>query len=586
MGAVSKEPKSWREPIVGKSAKRDRLAFEGSPLHAFLGLKVWLVPLLVLVVGPLILELTFLYYTRVATGLEGSGDRGLWKFWSATYGDPLLLPVIATLIAYAYRNLSDTGIDFTQYRWLRWLPILSAVVGTALVTVAGFTDAVNVNWTQPEGPGWLGLSLHLNAAGWIHATFFVLMLWWLSEFTLRLAIVVVGMARNSPALGKKQASALTQLVVKVNTILLMGVLFGMLLIRDYWGQIKDLPFGQTWFWFLSAGSSFVAAGAVAGVMLTWLRYHYPADEPEATSPRLKDIKRGIRTIVITWLVPSVGLAVWGIAVTAVPLAEEVQLMIAAPLILAILGAVNVWSEVYWFQSRKAGIFGWSVCIAAGVTLLGGFFVSLWMIAKTDPVSSLEGLTWPFLSALGVDLLGGMLAIGMSWALARHEWFDKKYQDDLVGCGTNGRCFGAETPEHDIIQNLSMLVCLFAVLPMFVVGYEMLGWPILRPLDSSSQISLLFGYSGVAATIVAFPLYANMAYIRDLEDESKSRKGTKQDHYDDYLTADKNFSSAQTVITGVLAIIVAMSLWVTIIDRVAHDAKVKQEREAARSSATP
>jgi len=580
MGAVSEEPEGWNGKIVADERDRERLAHKGTVLHAVLGFRVWSIPVVVLVLGPLILELTYLYYTRVAPGLLGSQDRGLWTFWSATWGDPLLLPIISLLVALAYRDLAGTGMSFSDSRWLRRLPIVFALVGTAFLTVAGFTNALNANWTQPEGPGWTQLSLHLNPAGWIHATFFVLMLWWFAEFTARLAVVVVGMARNNPSLGKRQAPALTRLVVKVNLVLFMGTVFGMLLIRDYWAQIQDLPFTQTWFWFIASASSFIAAGVVDGILLTWLRYHYPATESEATSPSLKAIRRGIRIIVLTWLVPGVALAITGIAVTVAPLFEAVNLMVLAPLVLAVLGGVNVWSEVYWFQSRTAGVFGWSVIIASGLALLGGFFVALLMIAQTDPVTSLEALTLPFLASLGVAMLGGMLAIGMSWALARHEWFDKEYQDDLVACGTKGRCFGPETPEHDIIQNLALLVFLFAVLPLFVVGYEVLGWPILRPLDSSSQISLLFGYSGVAATIIVFPLYNNMAYIRGLEEESKKRnaEGKKPDHVDDGLTADKNFSSIQTVVTGVVAIIVAMSLWVTIIDRVAQDAKAAKLRE--------
>ncbi len=532
---------------------------------------IWVVPVAALVLGPLVLELTYMYYEFVAKALNAeTTGRGLWEFWSATYGDPVLVTAIALLAALAYRDFAGSGVSFTRHRWLRWAPLVFSVVATMLLTIPGLTNEVNANWTQPKGSGLLGLPLHLNLPGFIHAAFFVLVMWWFAEFSLRVIIVCVKMAKSSEELLQENAGAITGIFVKTNFMLMLGTVFGLLLVRDYWGQITNPDIKHTWVWFLAAGVSFVAAGVVDAIYFTWVRYHYDACVSDVRDP----VKRGIKNIVLTWLVPATVLAAVALGVTIGPLIVEVKWMALTPFVLAILGAVNVWSEVFWFQNRKTSTFGWIVVVASGLSLLAGFCTSLLLIATTQPVDSLEALAMPFLGAVCVDFLGGFLAIGMSFGLARYEWFSETYQTDLADCQTDGRCFGAETPEHDIIQNLAMLFCLFALLPLFVVAYEVLGWPVIQALDSSSQISLLFGYSGVAATITAFPLYNNMAYVRDLEAQTKVREaeGRETDKMDDYLTADKNFSSVQTVVTGVLAVIVVMSLWVTIVDRIAQAAE--------------
>lgn len=535
----------------------------------------WLVPIAVAALGPLVLESTFLLY-RALGWPEAGLERNLWYFWSATYGDLFLLPLIAWLIALAYADLAGSGVEIRRSWWTRWLAILWAVGSTTLLTVGWLRSAANANWTQPAGAGLLGLPLHLNLAGWVHAAFFVLMQWWFAEFTIRLAIALGALVRKKSAVDWHPVAVL-RLTVKVNAMMVIAIGFGLLLVRDYWPDIVELPLKQTWTWFIAPVGAFVLAGVLDAVMLGWLKRR----SWNAVSGSLEPLRDQLVWLASVWLAPALIAALAALFLGTLPLFGAVGWMVLAPLALAILAAVNVWAETYWFQVRAAGVFGWVVVVSVGLVMAAGFVVSLGMVARMGQVTHLQGITWPWLGAFLVDVLGCVVAIGLAVTLVRYEALSTEYHQRLRG----RECWGQESPEHDIIQNLSQYGLLHALLPMFVVAYQLLGMPLLDGLDPGTHIALLFGYSGVVVSVVVFPLYNNMEHVRDLEAQTKELEQGGEDTpmREAHLSADKNFTTGQTVAVGVIAALVAMSLWVNVVDTVAEKARVEKANESSALS---
>jgi hypothetical protein len=95
-------------------------------------------------------------------GSYHAGVPGLFEYRSATWGDGLLLPLLAFCLGVLIVSLPGVG--------RRWPTVLAAIVGAGagdLVILSWLTDpAHSVNWTMPRPH-------HLNAPGVWHAVFVV-----------------------------------------------------------------------------------------------------------------------------------------------------------------------------------------------------------------------------------------------------------------------------------------------------------------------------------------------------------------------------------------------------------------------------
>lgn len=557
-----------------------------APLTWLLSRRLWALPVLTFLAGPVVMLSMHLWF-RYSGLLEG---RELLTYASATVGDWILLPILVLLAALTMRDLGSLGLGKLGPR-MRWLPALIAVVGTTSLHALWFNDAGNANWTQPIGHSPFGQPLWFNSAGVAHALFFLVMQWWVAEFVLRLVVAIPRLRSSSSvpvAADADSVAAVSRILVWVNAALVTSLGFGFLVAIDYRWRFSSPSASQTWVWLIIPVVVVAVAAVSNTVLLGWLgralqpvsaECDHASDENCAAVESAAvmntefhpDIERAERTAILLWAVPLSAIGVEVSALTSAFVVERIGLLVGVCIALAILGPVNVWAETYLFQLRRSiDWVGWWAMGSIGVTMLGGFFLSLRMILSLGAVGSLGEIVGPWIVAFSVAMvascgaagLGAMLAVreahNPEWAHARHLW------------GCDGEHFGQETPEHDITQNVSQYGLLHGLLTMFGAAYVVLAQPLLvDALDTGSQVSLLFGYAGIVVAAVTFSLYNNMEYVRTLEEQLKvERESTaSRQAVIEYIKADKAFSMALSIAIGVIAAMGAMWMWIAILDSI-------------------
>lgn len=538
---------------------------------------------LIFVLGPVVMWAT--HFTYLATGLLDGVERPLTYFASATWGDALLLPAIGYLCISALRDMAEhSPAARLSGGWAR-VPIIWAVAGTATLHALWLSDASNENWTQPAGGSWLGSELTLNSAGWLHAAFFVAMQWLIAEFTLRLLFTLLSARKHGVADGA-EGSALGRVMAKTNGVLLASLAFSVLLLRDYWPQVTASEPGQTWTWFLAP-----AAVALLSLGANGLLFRIVAHDVQARrGAGMSSARSSLGIVVVAWsilLIVSSAALIWLLAPTVV---TALGLLVGGCVALAIMAAVNVWAEVFWMQRRRpTGPVDALALIAIATTVLAGFVASLYLIVVHEPVGSLAEILVPCLWALVVALVPCAVAAGIGIAL---EGYASLSDDSLARHCHDDRlyCLGVEPPQHDIVQNVMQFGALLALLPLYSAAYVLLGEPLMiDKLDPGTQVALLFGYAGVVVAAVTFPLYQNMQYVRDLERQKADLGGPPSEHVTerssadelrraqsaesarlekiDHLDADKSFTMGLSITVGVVAVLSAMWLWITVLDLV-------------------
>lgn len=520
--------------------------------------------LLVILLGPVVMWTTHFIYLR--TGLLVGVVRPLTYFLSATWGDALLLPVIAYLSVSALRDIADYGSQGRLRGWLAWIPLLWAVFGTAALNVVWLSDRANANWTQPVGASLFGGQLTLNTAGWLHAAFFVAMQWLVAEFALRLVITLVH-AHAHQLTGEADARLLGRMMLKVNVMLFLALTFSALLVRDYWPQVTATEPGQIWTWFLIPMLVLVLCVAANSILLEVIA----REVREGRGVAMRGAQTSLDIIVSGWSVLLIAASLYVIGSRLQSVLLAVGLLVGSCIALAGLAATNVWAEVYLMQRRPLKGHVAVAALAAVTTItLAGFVLGLDMIVVHGPIGSLSELVGPWLGALAVALLSCAVAAAIGLAL---EGYESLSPESLKRhCYDSGLTYlGAEPPQHDIIQNLMQFGALQGLLPLYAAAYVLLAEPLmLGRLDAGTQVSLLFGYAGVVAAAVTFPLYNNMQYIRDLEHHKGELVGETADAKSEelaYLAADKTFTMRLSVAVGVVAVLCAMWMWITVLDLV-------------------
>lgn len=535
----------------------------GNPvLAAALRLHAWALAVIVFMAGPVVLV--------VLSRMLPQGDRGLTYFWSATAGDWLLLPIAVAFSALALKDLEELGLAYLSPK-LAWIPAIGALVGTCALHLLWLSDPGNVNWTQPlaspPGTGPFGLALTLNLAGWLHATFMLLMQWWIAEFVLRLGLAVVSIKR-SPAV--QRIDIVGDLYLRVNAVLVVSLVFGVLLARDYWDRILFPDAEQTWVWLLVPALVVVLSALINGVLLARIGRTCPSVGPGPCGV----VHRRERQVLWMWIVPLAAIASALIVVSARPVLTSLDRLL--PLVcvaLALLASAEVWAEVYYLQpSRKPDLPGWAMIATVGLLLLAGFLLSLSMVVTQPQVTELGQIVGPWLVAFAVAMTAACGAAGLGIMLASYEAHRPGWRESARAvCGAD--YFGAESPRHDILQNLPQFGALHGLLPMFAAAYTLQALPLLmagiqKGEALGTQLSLLFGYAGVVVAAVVFPLNNNMSYVRDLEAARREEQaGANRREVIEHLNADKAFTMGLTVVVGFVAAMAAMWMWVHVLDAV-------------------
>lgn len=574
--AVSDSDASKHEPM-------DDYSLGPNPVLAWLVRKgPAITALLVFALGPVVMWTTHFVYLRM--GLLAGVERPLTYFLSATWGDALILPALGYLCVSALSDLSKHGPPACLRGWLAWVPLIWAVASTAILNAFWLSDANNTNWTQPIGGSWLGSELTLNTAGWLHAAFFVAMQWLIAEFTLRLVMALYGAYKNGVD-GEAVGAALGRVMVRTNAILLLSLVFSALLLKDYWEQVTTSQPGQTWTWFIMPGVV-LALWLVANGMLLCI---VARDVQAHRGAGMYLARRSLGTIVVGWSV-LLGAASLGVVWLRLPsVFSMVSLLIGSCIALAVLAAVNVWAEVYWMQRRRPQGFVAAAALTAVVLVpLAGFMLGLDFIVSHEPIGVLTDLLGPWLGALVLALMACAIAAAVGIALEGYESLTTASLDRCCH-DSNLYCLGTEPPQHDIVQNVIQFGALYGLLPLYAAAYVVLAEPLmLGKLDTGTQVSLLFGYAGVVVAAVTFPLYNNMQYIRDLEKHKAELGGPAVKHGAEelmgdpeiprndrgeatrlervaYLDADKSFTMALSITVGIIAVLSAMWLWITVLD---------------------
>lgn len=524
---------------------------------------LWTV-LLVLLLGPGVMWTTHAVYLRL--GLLAGVERTLPYFLSATWGDALLLPLIALLSMLALEDIAEYGSQARLAGGWAWVPFVWAVASTAALSASWLSDAANVNWTQPVGKSVFGWPLSFNSAGWLHAAFFVAMQWLIAEFVVRL-IITLWVASRDVGFDSRMAGALGRMIFKTNAILVCALVFSGLLIRDYWPQITTIEATRTWSWFIVPAVVLLTSVAVNWVLLAIVAREVRGGHIES----MRHARRSLGSIIELWSIVFTPAALLGIALSAPRVVSAVGLLAGSCVALAVLAALNVWAEVYQIQCRtmKGWVPLWAMAAVFGVTL-AGFVLSLDMIVSAGSLTRLIDVVGPWLAAIAFAFVASAIAVAFGLALAGYESLSRT---SLERARTHpSRTFlGAESPQHDIIQNVMQFGALQGLLPLYAAAYVILAEPLmLGKFDSGTQVSLLFGYAGVVAAAVTFPLYNNMQYIRDLETRKNAlvAQGGGSGCEDAlHLQADMTFTMALSIAVGVIAVLSAMWMWITVLDLV-------------------
>jgi len=202
-------------------------------------------------------------------------------------------------------------------------------------------------------------------------------------------------------------------------------------------------------------------------------------------------------------------------------------------------------------------------------------LSLHMVLARAPAQSLDAIIVPWLVAFGVAMAACCGSAGLGVMLAIYE----KHRPQWRSANEDEQCkldyFGEQSPEHDILQNVPQFGLLHGLLPLFAAAYITQALPLMSaPIEGiadslSIQISLLFGYAGVVVAAVTFPLYNNMAHVRDLEARWKTEKdnGREEGRLAKHLSADKAFTAYLNVVVGAVAALAAMWMWIQALDSV-------------------
>lgn len=150
---------------------------------------------------------------------EDPGLKGLYDYFSSSWGDALLLPIIVGSLHEAIHQLPPAKGER-----------IATIVGSLLGAAAGIktqldwlTDPnVDPNWTIPE-PGLM------NVAGWYHAAFLVGLSSYLSGQTARVAVRLADASRQ----GNDRGQAIRNLSITLSA----AAAFSLLLAIDNYHQL-------------------------------------------------------------------------------------------------------------------------------------------------------------------------------------------------------------------------------------------------------------------------------------------------------------------------------------------------------------
>ncbi|HEY4694748.1 MAG TPA: hypothetical protein VIH52_02180 [Candidatus Nanoarchaeia archaeon] len=160
--------------------------YENDPLQGILELNPWIVGGLVLAIVGVLYLLALRDYFQT----EHHGRVGLTYFWTTTFGDPIIMPIVAGLIAAFYQNAEvDGGVLVSKE--LSWLSVIASLVITSVWLSTGPMKDRRGDWTTTAPLDNLRhgtVEIGVNTYGWFHAIFF----WGTAYLWLNFGIKAIG----------------------------------------------------------------------------------------------------------------------------------------------------------------------------------------------------------------------------------------------------------------------------------------------------------------------------------------------------------------------------------------------------------
>jgi hypothetical protein len=454
----------------------------------------------------------------------GARLRGLFDFKSVIFGDGLFLPIAAALITVLNRKIDEflrsisSGHDagrVAQGRLRSAIVTLAAPLVAMVLTVglhlAWLRNPTFVNWTVPV-PG------HLNAPGWYHGLFMWILMWWLFGGFIRMSVglfpVLVtmqsGFVRTNVAV-----AIVARIWVITNLIMLCLVIFNIGLIADYAADTNSsltLAGGE---WNVGLVSCLLATAAIQVYFARHVWWPVIRSEPPgyrkpvvplrgSTCELRRQLEQLLMAPMLLVAISSLPVLLWALHILRLgwPMAFS-------GLILPLLFAENLWSELYHQQDRPPRLIG-ICCVAA--TFVGSSAALLLGLALTlesqDMLNRLSAVFAPWWNGCAVSFLGVALITGLAVCLCSLE---EGLPTDVAGFWTPMR------PRNDLIMDYAQFWALHQVVIVAAALYvSRLSELFIKHLKDGDVISLLYGFTGLVVVGVMLPLRTNVNYIEQQE----------------------------------------------------------------------
>jgi hypothetical protein len=513
--------------------------------------------------------------------------RGLFNFTSVLVGDALLLPIAAALTALLNRLVDDflrslpgdcnaalVAQTRLQGALVNLVPPLTAGILTVGLHLIWLGDPGFVNWTVPV-PG------HLNAAGWYHAMFVWVLMWWFFAGILRMSVGIFPLLIRPGASRKRNKSAAwrtsldlgnrnnvsvaiaARVWVTTNLVLLCLVTFSAVVVADYSsGPNSSLTLaGYEWNIGLIFCLLTVAAVQVFFAITIW----FPITSVERREYHLVDkltgialeLRRQFQQLLVAPLVVLLALslpAVWW-ALHILGLSWPVAF---CGLVLPFLFAESLWSELYHQQNRRPGGIG---TLSITATFLGSSASLLVGLAFTlesqEMVSRLSALFAPWWRGLTISFIGILSVGGLATCLCSLEEGlpngEQGHPDPKEGLPKAvGGFWTPVRPRNDLLMNYAQFWGFHQFIIITAVLYVSRLQEVMNAqLKGSDIISLLYGFTGLTAVGVMLPLRTNVSYIEQQEKSDNTLRHNDIQH-----------SIIMSLVTGMAAIGIIVWLWLS------------------------
>lgn len=506
--------------------------------------------------------LAVMYLTRGR--IQYPALRGLLGFASATYGDALLLPLVAFAIARFHqewggieRHLAEYGISgrvLSSVDDARVLPtsVAAGIVGTSALYATWLLDpGIEPNWTMPSAG-------HLNLYGWWHLGFFCVMSVWLWTFFLRAGVLLYACLKvpaKSFTVGARSAVAAGWPFAQgaVGSL----VIFSVLLAYDYRDSLFTVAGGWTW-WFGLAISA--AAIVVLNVALVRVVVRPRRDAAQTCAKQEHgEIRRGAAGSVMVAACFVVALSVVSIVLTW-RLGSVRPVLLLGPIAVSGVAAWNYWQALYEMQHRRLSRAGAATILAIFVLFAAGFGMSLLAAEAMLPESPTSLAV--FAGAFGLVAIGVVLTTALALLLGiMNVLVEENVPDEDGVCGVRTRL---DAPGGEVVQNFVqfglMQLMLVAPLGLFRTKMLTLGWSALEPGD---VLQLFYGYAALVGVAITFPLSQNIAYVRDLKVHALDHEAERPEELVEAKSRGDYYTGITIAVGGITLVEIA-SAWVALL----------------------